>query len=1647
MKTLTRRRINQAVAATALFCMATQTTFAALLNFAQAPLFIGANVPPKVMLTISKDQQLYKKAYNDYSDLDGDGNIETTYKHSISYYGYFDSSKCYGYSTANTRFEPQLPIARDASGKFTQALCNNGAATNQWSGNFLNWISMSRMDAVRKLLFGGLRISDTATDTTLERAFLPTDAHAWAKYYNPDPTKADASKLDYEPAINKLTPFNPPTTASATVQATASLLPTAGDYAIQFVSAPAGFQVGDQIRLATATGSITGPVLQIDSATRTVTVRLNAASIVGIPTGISWNVTNLSATGISFCNLTTGNASGGTDSKSQTNTRAPLIRVAQGNFALWNANERWQCQWSGEQSNLQSGFGGVRSNGNQVSLSEIAASAENPTQAVHGLGTGSAQGSIGSRGQYFARVAVCVTATTLHGSEKCLQYPSGNYKPIGLLQTYGDTQRIHFGLMTGSYSKNITGGVVRKDVGSFANEVLASTTGRFNTATSGIVKTLNSMRVYGYNYIDGSYLGSSGDNCTYQLTDITEGSCTSWGNPMSEVFFEAIRYFAGKQPTPAAQYTSSGSKDTALGLPLVTTWTDPLSANTYCAPLNVLVFNASVSTNEDDLRTRVASDINSPRTVGALTTAIGDASAEAITGGTYFAGKVLGVTAAADPGFELCTPKTITALGEVSGICPEGPTLGGSYLIAGIAHHARTNRIRTDLDGSIPASDVKALKVTSYGIQLASNTPQLTIPVAGGTKIVIQPLYRLNVGGGVGGGSLVDLKYVRTSPDMSTGKVYINWEDSEQGGDYDQDMWGTLEWSVNAVAKTITVTTNAVSASTANPQGFGYTISGTTKDGPHFPSGILGFNFTDTTGVLGCTDCQVASSATGQRGPQSITYSLGATAASTLKDPLWYLAKYGGFNDINANKLPDTLPTTEEWDKENNRTGDLTPDGEPDNYFLVTNPLGLEAALERAFRSITEIASASSVAANSTSLKTGSAIYAARFDAKDWSGRLTAYLLTADGTVETTAQWEVSTKLPAANDRVILTYNDDALVRSGVKFRWTDVGAKLKTALDINPANLVADARGQQRLDYLRGDATLEGATSSSFRRRPVSKLGDIVNSSPAFVGSIPGDPNRDTSYKAYRDTFIAAPRKPMIYVGSNDGMLHGFDATATSVGGKELLAYVPSKTHSKLNQLTNPNYIHRYFIDSTPSVADVQIGTTWKTVLVGGLAAGGQGVYALDVTDPSKFAESNTSTVLWEFNDSDDAPASGYAGYGLGYVFGQPVIRKMSNGKWAAIVSAGYNNSEADGFAGDGRGYIYIIFLNGPSGPNRTWVRNTDYVRLETTGGSIATPNGLAPPFAADVNSDGMVDFIYAGDLQGEFWKFDVTDSTNSALPGFKNAANYANSNNRTILFMGSQPITAQAQGTVHPTGQGYILTFGTGKYIEPTDATGPYTTQSFYGIWDKNNSPGKISAQTPYPTDRSKLFRQVIVASGTFRTIEPGPSQGSTSPVWTRHMGWFMDFPTASATGERSVFTPLLVSGRLIFTTLIPSGGACEFGGTSYLMVVNPITGGRFEAAVLDVNGDRVITAGDTLPSGVYASGVQSAVGITPTPTVMGGRIPDAVGSATVGADGGALVRTKGSRRGNMIFGGSSGATTDLPIGLGNDRGRVAWREVLQK
>jgi len=580
----------------------------------------------------------------------------------------------------------------------------------------------------------------------------------------------------------------------------------------------------------------------------------------------------------------------------------------------------------------------------------------------------------------------------LLGQERCKQYGNA-YKPIGLLQVYGDSDQLHFGLLTGSFVNNISGGVLRKNASSFSNEV-DLTTGKFVSGANGIVHNMNKIRLYGYDYNDGSYIDS--DSCTYQQTGLvltggstsggqpaTQGNCSSWGNPMSEIYLESLRYLAGNSATSAFTY-SGASKDATLGL-TVATWTDPLNNLNFCTPLNVLNFNASVSGNDGDQMGGVT-DLGSGSSAAALTDAVG--TNEGIDLLSWFIGSN-GATSNS-----LCTPKPIgSGFGAFAGLCPEAPTQQGTFLMAGVAHYARTHRIRSDLTVPSASQFSNSLKVNTYGIALATNVPRIEVQV-GTNKVTILPAYRLDVSssgaGPFGGGSLVDFKIIQQTP--TYGKFYVNWEDSEMGGDYDQDMWGTIEYSVSG--STITITTNAVSASTANGQGFGYVISGTDRDGAHFHSGIYDFDYTDSTGVTGCTNCKVGDS------PTSWTYNVTGTSAVLLKDPLWYAAKYGGFNDANNNGWPDAG----EYDALNNDTGLAGSDGIPDNFFYVTNPLTLEKALERAFFKILQVSSAAAIATNSTRIDTETRVFQAKFNSSDWSGQLLAYALGTDGGIVTPAK-------------------------------------------------------------------------------------------------------------------------------------------------------------------------------------------------------------------------------------------------------------------------------------------------------------------------------------------------------------------------------------------------------------------------------------------------------------------------------------------------------------------------------------------------------------------------------------------------------------------------------------------------------------------
>ena len=618
--------------------------------------------------------------------------------------------------------------------------------------------------------------------------------------------------------------------------------------------------------------------------------------------------------------------------------------------------------------------------------------------------------------------------------------------------------------------------------------------------------------------------------------------------------------------------------------------------------------------------------------------------------------------------------------------------------------------------------------------------------------------------------------------------------------------------------------------------------------------------------------------------------------------------------------------------------------------YMANNSLTLKNAFDAIFNDIlAKTGASSSAATNSASLTSSSIVYQARFSSSDWSGQLLAKPIDLTGTISAIPAWDagalLNSKLPS--DRVIITYGRDT--HDGIPFRWADISAQSDTMQKdlLNQDHLgTVDSKGADRLDFLRGGSG--GASAASFRAGRNGKLGDIIHSTPNFVAA-PGAGYNDAEMPGY-NAFQAAltSRIPVIYVGANDGMLHGFNAT----NGQEILAYVPSPVYRNLNRLTAPGYgtslPHRYFVDGSPAIADADVGG-WKTVLVSGLNAGGQGLFALDITSPSSFLESNADDiVLWEFTDEDDPD--------LGYTYFTPTtdlltrqsaqIVKMNNDKWAVILGNGYNNTESDGHASStGHGYLYILFID--EGTDGTWSLGSDYIKIDTGIGSATAPNGLATPLPNDEDGDGKVDTIYAGDLYGNLWKFDVTDSNPShwsiAFPGNQPLFQATDSTGNP------QPITSTPVITPHPNG-GYMLGFGTGKYLELSDNLDT-SSQTIYGIWD-NDTP---------VSGRSSLLRQQVMGVTSSAGVD---YRLNTSHIanWSVHKGWYIDLPEP---GERVDVNPIIRDGRFVFVTRTPSSSACAAGGESWLMELNYLNGGHLETTPFDVNNDGVLDDSDYISS----------------------------------------------------------------------------------
>lgn len=715
----------------------------------------------------------------------------------------------------------------------------------------------------------------------------------------------------------------------------------------------------------------------------------------------------------------------------------------------------------------------------------------------------------------------------------------------------------------------------------------------------------------------------------------------------------------------------------------------------------------------------------------------------------------------------------------------------------------------------------------------------------------------------------------------------------------------------------------------------------------------------------------------GINGTGKVTRSDGSTKVPTgSTDP--FLAANAGKGWLETQELRDYLVDNKFALKWTNPTVGAEPPETGDDlihaamngrgrYFGASDPIsvrnGIAAALAEAAG---PPGSMTNIAAQGANVAEGTEVYQATYNPSQWAGRLYAFSQSASGVVDADpakAKWEASAKMPAPQDRKIYTWKPGT-VPAAVSFDWDLLAS-------TQQANLAGD---KTLLEYLRGSVAKELSKGGTFRDRARASvsagvLGDIVNGSPikgsndgAGYNRLPVGSPGQAEYSAFRSPDVAtlANMRNTIFVGANDGMLHAFNR----VDGRERFAYVPNSAFSvrapsgsasspelKLKMLSDPGYTHRYTVDGPPQLGDAYIGGTgvdgWRTVLVGSTGAGARSVFAIDVTQPDPNAGTSpfaASKVLWEFAEAKYASNKPN---NMGFVLGYPHIARMqftidgqSQGRWVAIFGNGYDSEERVA-------KLFIVDLR------------TGEVLWDPEVGPKGA-NGLSQPNFV-LNDKREVTAIYAGDLLGNLWKFDVNSPDKA-----KWRVAFGTVDNPLPLFTteANQPITVMPEITFHPN-SGVLLSFGTGKLfeVEDTKATTPpninLNPQAIYGVWDKPLETSGF-AGTSQLVERGANDNVASVKDKDGNILSGSTPTTDTNDVdWQTKRGWYIRLQSG---GERVTVYPQQAKSVLLVATNRPDlGDPCGSTGSSRTFVLDPLSGRAPKFAVLDSNDDGRIDDAD--------------------------------------------------------------------------------------
>ena len=702
-------------------------------------------------------------------------------------------------------------------------------------------------------------------------------------------------------------------------------------------------------------------------------------------------------------------------------------------------------------------------------------------------------------------------------------------------------------------------------------------------------------------------------------------------------------------------------------------------------------------------------------------------------------------------------------------------------------------------------------------------------------------------------------------------------------------------------------------------------------------------------------------------------------------------------------------------------------------FYTATNETELSAALNNAVSAIAASTSnAGGVAALSEFSVAGNKIFQPVFNPNGWYGELRCF------TLNTAAANGIGDACTPNAKAIIPAYATRKIWSNRVGGLTTPPYAATTTSFEFNVANinqltasqkiaLGATTTDQQNvINFLRGDETING-----FRRRPNGLLGDIIDGQPAVI-SAPSGETPDTAYQTFK---TANSTRNIALIGANDGMLHAFSIANMT----EVMAYIPSAVYPRLKGLKETNYgdsagtPHAYHVNGTGRQADVKLGVvngaggTWKTIFAGALGQGGQGYHAIDATSEARLTAS--SPVKWEWTDVSDSD--------MGYSLPTPLIYNVRTSSTtvvpAVILANGYENSWDDTGAGSGG-------QKTTANSSALYVLNADtgalIKKISVTGGA-----GLSSPAGVDFGQDGILDYVYAGDMNGKLWRFDLTKDDPAQFSVATNPIFDAGVNQPITIRPAIKPVT-RFDGT----SIGNLVVFGTGKLLTDADRSST-TTQSFYAVMD-------VMASSPTTVLKTQLKQRTVVdektvlatteyRGGDYRKISATPENEteidltSAANSWK---GWYLDLPASS---ERLVTSPLLVDDKLLFGTGIPlASEKCLPGGKGWIMGLDPMTGSvtkssrgkEFSFVDIKMDGksndlDKVAFAtGTAFVSGFSKDGIPTEL----TYVANGSRIVTTGTSDSGFGDAGAVIAMKEANSMAVYTGNAAdGVKTGNPIG----------------